>query len=516
MNASARPTLRGVARVAGLTDADAARLPDPVVAGAAQHSSRVRPGEVFLAARGARHDARDYLDAAIASGAVAVVAERPAPNDLPVPVVQVPEVGAVAGAVSAYAFGEPSAALQVVGVTGTNGKTSTVHLTAAALSGAPPGPGVLSGLRLAGPGWSRPSELTTPQAADLQRALAAIRDGGCRQAVVEVSSHALLQGRVDGLHLAVAAFTNLSRDHLDAHGDMDAYFATKARLFEPARAESAVVAVDDAWGRRLAARIEGQGRPVWTTSAAGRAATVAAEHVRVDLSGARFDLRHPGGREQVRLALLGPHQVDNALVAAAAALRLGVDARDVAGRLGTLQRVDGRLVPVDEGQPFRAFVDYMHNPGGQARVLEFLAAHTPGRLIAVVGATAGRDEGKWAQLGAQAARWCRVVVVTDESPYDERPERLRAAVAEGARAVGTAHVEDVAGRDAAFDRAVRLAGPQDTLVVAGRGHDRRIVRAGRRYDFDDEEQLRRRCRAAAGPGADREGGPPPADPSAAR
>lgn len=462
-------------------------VPDVVVRGVAQDSRRVRPGDVFVAIGGSRVAGDRFVDDARRAGAVAVVGERPCGS---LPTLVVPDARAAAGPVADLVHGHPSGALDVVGVTGTNGKTSTVHLLAAVLARAG-GVGAISGLGSWGPGFSGRTALTTPEADELQATLARIRDAGASRAVVEVSSHAVLRRRVDGVAWRVAAFTNLSRDHLDAHGDMDAYFETKATLFDPELSRAAVVAVDDEYGRRLAARRA----DAWTTSTRHPAADVSADRLRVDLTGSRFRLHHPDGAEQVRLHVLGAHQVDNALVAAACALELGVDAAEVAAGLAAVQRVDGRLVPVIEGQPFAAFVDYMHNPAGQDATLGFLAARTPGRLIAVVGATGGRDRGKWHLIGRAAARHGEVVVVTDESPHDDDAAQLRAAVAEGAREVGTAEVVVVPGRPAAFDRAVSIAGPGDTVVVAGRGHDEYLVAGPRRQRFDDEEELRRRCRA---------------------
>lgn len=303
---------------------------------------------------------------------------------------------------------------------------------------------------------------------------------------MEVSSHGLALHRIDGTSFRVGVFTNLARDHLDFHPDMDAYFAAKARLFEPGRCAAAAVGVDDEFGRRLAATVT---VPRVTFSSRTTAADFHASAVHADEGGTSFTLHGAGARKPVRLRLLGVHQVDNALAAIAAIAVRGVDLDSAVAGIESPDTVPGRLEAVDAGQPFLAFVDYMHNPAGQRRLFPYLRSLTRGRVIAVVGATGERDPGKRVPLGATAARFADTVIVTDESPCSDDAQRLREDVARGARSGGDAEVLVVPDRAEAIVAAVTLAAPGDVVVVAGRGHDRVQAYGPRRRVFDDRIAL---------------------------
>ena len=465
-------------------------LPAPPGAGArllglTLDSRAVLPGDLYAALPGARHHGARFARAARAAGAVAALSDRPLDG---LPTLVVPDPRAVLGELAAHLHGHPSAALEVHGVTGTNGKTSTTHLIDAGLRAAGRCTGLLSGVRVRTPGWSRPALRTTPEAPELQEVLASLREQGATSAAVEVSSHGLALHRVDGTRFRAAVFTNLGVDHLDLHGDQESYFAAKAALFEPRRSALAVVNADDAHGRRLAAAVR---TPVVTFSAAGRpGADWRAADVRADAAGTSFRLLGPGTDRRVRLRLLGGHQVDNALGAIALLHATGVDVGDAVRGAEGLTGVPGRLERVDAGQPFLALVDYAHNVAGQRRLLPFLRDLTGGRVVVVLGATGERDPGKRAPLGRTAAQLADVVVVTDESPHGEDPAVLREAVAAGARSAGSAQVHVEADRDRALRLAVSLAAPGDVVVVVGRGHDRLLVAGGRTRTFDDAVQLR--------------------------
>ncbi len=469
--------------------------PGPLVRGATLDSRRVLPCDLYAALPGARQHGARFAAEAAAAGAVAALSDRPLPG---LPTLVVPDPRAVLGELAAHLHARPSAALAVYAVTGTNGKTSTTHLLDAGLRAAGRRTGLLSGVEVRTPGWSRPARRTTPEAPELQEVLASLRAQGATSAAVEVSSHGVALHRVDGTCFRAAVFTNLGSDHLDLHGDVESYFAAKAALFEPRRCALAVVNADDAHGRRLAAQVR---TPVVTFSAAGRpGADWRAEQVRADAAGTSFRLLGPGTDRRVRLRLLGAHQVDNALGAVAVLHATGVDVEAAVRGAEGLGGVPGRLQRVDAGQPFLALVDHVHNVAGQERLLPFLRGLTTGRLVVVLGATGERDPGKREPLGRTAARCADDVVVTDESAHGDDPAVLREAVAAGARAAGVARVHVEPDRDAALRLAVSLAGPGDVVVVCGRGHERELVAGGRSRPFEDAERLRAALGQRAAPG----------------
>lgn len=470
----------------------AARHGDVTVTGVAQDSRRVRPGDLYAALAGQHHHGGRFVAEAAARGAVAVLTDSkgsvgPLVGARPLPTVVVRDPRAVLGPLASWLYDDPSAAMDVYGVTGTNGKTSTAHLLDAGLTATGRSTALLSGVVQRGPRGSRPAARTTPEASELQQALAAAREQGAVAAAVEVSSHGLALRRVDGTCFTAAVFTNLGRDHLDLHGDMESYRAAKAVLFEPERCALAVLGVDDEAGRWLAARARG---PVVTFSATGGDADWRALDVRATARGTAFRAVGPGAELTVALRLLGAHQVDNALGALAALASTGVDPAAAVAGMEALDVVPGRLERVDAGQEFLALVDYVHNPSGQQRLFPYLRSLTSGRVVVVLGATGGRDGGKRAPLGHQAGAFADTVVVTDESPHGDDPTSLRDDVASGARAAGGARVIVEPDRARAFDLAVSLAEPGDVLVVAGRGHDPVQVLRGVAVDFDDRVVLR--------------------------
>ncbi|NIL81157.1 Mur ligase family protein [Rhodococcoides kroppenstedtii] len=446
-------------------------------------SRAVRPGDLYLALPGRVHHGLDFERDAIERGAVAVVSDRVADR---LPTVVVPHPRAVAGPLASWFHGRPSSALEVFGVTGTNGKSSTTHFLHAGLQGAGRTPGLVSGIAISSSdGTAERPIRTTPEATVLHRTLATFVHNGCDSAAVEVSSHAVAEHRVDALDFAVLAFTNLGRDHLDYHGTMENYFAVKASLFDPERTRSAVVGVDDAWGRRLAAECA---LPVTTVSTSDPAADVLATDIDCGDHRTAFRAHTPVGAVDLTLPVLGPHQVSNALVALAVLVSGGHDPGAAAHGISTVHGIPGRLEPVTAGQSFTALVDYMHNPSGQRSTLPYLRSITPGRLVLVIGATGGRDPGKRGDLGAVAGHWADTVIVTDESPGDDRVDVLRDDVLAGARTT-SARVLEVPDRRAAIDRAVAGLTEGDTVVVAGRGSDRWQQFGSRRTFFDDATEL---------------------------
>jgi len=466
--------------------------PAAVTTGISQDSRTVRPGDLYVALAGERAHGARFLAQAASRGAVAALVDGPglalldgAPR---LPTIVAADLRRRLGPLASWIYGDPSRELDLVAVTGTNGKTSTAYLLHAGMTAAGHRAGLLSGVEILGPGWSRPAARTTVEACDLQRTLAELVDAGVTAAPVEVSSHGIAMHRVDGTVFGVAVFTNLGRDHLDMHGDMGTYFATKAKLFEPQWCERAVIGVDDGWGRRLAAQAD---VPVITYSAAGRAADWTARDIQATAAGTSFHVSGPGIDGPVRLRLLGDYQVDNALAALAALTATGSDPVAAVAGLEGLRGIPGRLERVEAGQRFAAFVDYAHNEAGQARVFPFLRSLTRGRLLIVRGATGDRDAGKRTGMGRAAAELADVMIVTDESPHSEQASAIRDVVAAGARSAGHARVYVEPDRGRAFDLAVGLAEPDDVVVVCGRGHEATQIAATGNRSFDDRIELRR-------------------------
>lgn len=456
---------------------------DVVVVDITDDSRSVSAGHAYLAVPGHRHHGLEFEHQAAAAGAVVAISDRPA-SSLPTLVVDDPR--AVSGPLTAWFHGCPSGRLRSFGVTGTNGKTSTSHFLEAGLVAAGETTGLISGVAIRGPGVDLPAVRTTPEAPILQRTLGRLVEGGATACAMEVSSHAIDQGRVDGMRFRTVAFTNLGHDHLDYHHSMEDYYRVKASLFTADRADTAVVCVDDPYGRRLA----GESEPVtWTCSVRDASADIFADAIISDRSGSRFTAHTPFGAVPVRLQVLGPHQVPNALVALTSLLADGIEPAAAAEGISALHRVPGRCEYVDAGQPFTAIVDYMHNEPGQRALLPFLRSLTRGRLILVVGATGDRDRTKRRPLGRTAASFADLVIVTDESPEDENPAALRAEILAGAREAGSAEVVEEPDRDRALVLAVAAAEPGDVVVVAGRGSEKNR-RFGQRTElFDDRARL---------------------------
>jgi UDP-N-acetylmuramoyl-L-alanyl-D-glutamate--2,6-diaminopimelate ligase len=401
-----------------------------------------------------------------------------------------PAPRSVLGAAAALVYGDPSSRLKVIGVTGTSGKTTTTYLVEAGLRAAGRSAGLIGTVGIRVDGVDQPSALTTPEAPALQALLAAMAELHVDTVVMEVSSHALALGRVDGVRFAVGGFTNLSRDHLDFHPSMEDYFDTKARLFDadsPVRADAAVVCVDDDAGRAMAGR---SAHPV-TVSAEGADADWRAVDVRTNADGGQhFVAVDPDGqRHEVDIRLPGRYNVTNCLLALALLRVVGVAPEEAAPGLAGAQ-VPGRLESVDRGQGFVALVDYAHKPGALQAVLENLRRQGGGRLAVVLGAGGDRDPGKRNPMGRIAAEIADLVVVTDDNPRSEDPATIRAAILAGAaEADRAAEVVEIGDRRAAITHAVRWARRGDIVLIAGKGHETGQTANGVTRPFDDREEL---------------------------
>jgi UDP-N-acetylmuramoyl-L-alanyl-D-glutamate--2,6-diaminopimelate ligase len=467
------------------------------ITGLAYDSRTVEPGALFFCVEGQHSDGHDYASQAVHNGAVALVVERTL--GLGVPEVLVRSARSAMGPLAARFNGDPSAGLRVVGVTGTNGKTTTAYLMRALLEATGERCGLLGTVTSVIAGVEREVTRTTPEAIDVQRTLRGMLDGGDRACAMEVSSHALELGRVRGIRFAVAIFTNLTQDHLDFHVDMESYFQAKRRLFvAPDAPRVCVINVDDPYGRRLAAEL-----PRAVTFAIDSDADYRARNVRMDFGGCGFDLHTPQGARPVALPLPGRFNVANALGALAAGHELGADLDTLVLALERGVRVPGRFEPVQEGQDFAVLVDYAHTPDSLENVLRAARELVRGRVVCVFGAGGDRDRGKRPQMGEIAVRLADVVVVTSDNPRSESPEAIVAEIVAGID-MGAVHAVQVeVDRRAAIRRAIALARRDDVVVIAGKGHEQgQELAGGHKVPFDDVTVAREALRAGAGAAAE--------------
>jgi len=449
-------------------------------------SRQVVRGALFFCVPGATADGHDFAEEAVRAGAGALVVERW--RDLDVPQILVPSVRRSMGPMSAAVFGEPARSMTIVGVTGTNGKTTIVHLLDAVFRAAGHRTGAIGTVGAHVAGEEVPIARTTPEAPDLHRLLRRMRDAGVTTVAMEVSSHALDQGRVGGVTFDAAVFTNLSQDHLDHHGSMEAYFAAKASLFTEDRTKQAVLNLDDAWGRRLL------DAPVpVTTFGLDPAADVRAEDVRPSTEGLAFRV---DGRE-VRSPLRGGFNVSNCLAAIASSGLVGVDLDDAIRGLANAGRVSGRMEPVDAGQEFLVVVDYAHTPDSIRTVLAAARPLATGRVIVVFGCGGDRDRAKRFPMGAAATEGADLTVITTDNPRSEDPLDIIAEVERGAAEGGGRYVVEP-DRRTAIRLALSHARPGDVVVVAGKGHESEQELADGSIPFDDRVVVREELEGIGG------------------
>jgi UDP-N-acetylmuramoyl-L-alanyl-D-glutamate--2,6-diaminopimelate ligase len=471
-------------RLVELVDAQTAGAAAGVeITGLAFDNRQVEPGTLFFCVPGFTRDGHDFAPDAMARGAAALIVEREL--DLPLPQVRVPSVRAAMAPVAARFHGDPTAHLRVVGVTGTNGKTTSCFLIRELLEAGGVRTALLGTVKSVIGGEEATLARTTPEALDLQAAFARMRAVGDAACAMEVSSHALELHRADAIHWAVALFTNLTQDHLDFHPTMEAYFAAKRRLFE-ASPGVAVVNVDDAYGRRLA---DALGDGVVRVGIDAADAQVRATELRSTLTGSTFLL------DGMRLStpLPGRFNVLNVLGAIAVARALGLEDATIAAALPHAGRVPGRFEPVDEGQGFAVLVDYAHTPDSLENVLRAARELTRGRVIVAFGAGGDRDRAKRPLMGAIAARLADEVVVTSDNPRSEDPEAIVAEILAG---VERDDVRVEVDRRRAIGDAIALARDGDVVLIAGKGHEQgQELAGGRKLPFDDVTVAREALRA---------------------
>jgi UDP-N-acetylmuramoyl-L-alanyl-D-glutamate--2,6-diaminopimelate ligase len=460
-------------------------LPAVDVTALAFDARAVRPGAAFFCVRGFTADGHRYAPDAVANGAVALVVDHPL--HLEVPEVLVADVRAAMAPAAARLAGDPTAELAMVGITGTNGKTTTSFLTRSLLQAGGRQTGLMGTVTSWVGGVEQPVVRTTPEAIDLQRTFRAMRDGADTACVMEVSSHALSLHRADAIHWDVAAFTNLTQDHLDFHADMEDYFLAKRRLFEVGAEQGAtlITNIDDAYGARLAADFP----QAVTIGIDAPGAALRATDLRPGPASTDFTLDGLA----LRAPLPGRFNVLNSLVAIAAARALGVDDATIAAALPAAGGVPGRFEPVDAGQDFAVIVDYAHKPDALDNVLRTARELAQRDLVVVVGAGGDRDRGKRPMMGAAAATHADRVIITSDNPRSEDPEAIIDAIAQGAHDAGgrAREIERVTDRRAAIERAIAGAGPGDVVVIAGKGHETyQEVAGGVKLPFDDREVAR--------------------------
>jgi UDP-N-acetylmuramoyl-L-alanyl-D-glutamate--2,6-diaminopimelate ligase len=482
--------LRDIAEWLGVTSPDA----DPAVTGITHDSRSVQPGDLFAALPGATDHGAQFAAEAAERGAVAALTDPTGTGPVSqagLPAVVVPDPRAVLGALAARVYGDPASALTVIGVTGTHGKTTT---TALMESGAEAAGGTAARIGTNGTfirGRAVSSRLTTPEAPELHALYAVMRESGVSVCAMEVSSHALVMGRVDGVVFDLAVFTNLGRDHLDFHADVEDYFAAKASLFTRARARRALVNVDDPYGRRLIERTELETR---TFSPDGAPADWRAVEIDSSDQGSTFTVVDPDGDgHPARVQLSGDFNVANALAAVAALAESGLPLDQAIGGVGDRSGVDGRMERVPTSTGILVVVDYAHKPDAVTAALTAMRRLCTGTLTVVLGAGGDRDQGKRQLMGEVAARLADRLIVTDDNPRTEDPADIRAALLAGAGTVapaGRASIRELGDRRSAIALAIAESGPGDCVIVAGKGHEQGQEIAGVVHPFDDRATAR--------------------------
>jgi UDP-N-acetylmuramoyl-L-alanyl-D-glutamate--2,6-diaminopimelate ligase len=455
----------------------------------AYDSRSAAPGTLFFCVPGLRSDGHDHAAAAVANGASALVVERPL--GLAVPELQVDSVRESMAPLAARFYGDPSAELRVVGVTGTNGKTTSSFLIRELLQATGDPCALLGTVKSVIGGIDGEVIHTTPEAIDVQASFAAMLAAGDRACAMEVSSHALELHRTDAIHFAAALFTNLTQDHLDFHPNMDAYFAAKRRLFESSPAV-AVVNVDDRYGRRIKADF-----PDAVTFAIDADADYRASNLRFGIADAHFSAHTPDGTREITTALPGAFNVANALGALAVAHRLGTPLDTIVTALATATPAPGRFQALDEDQPFAVLVDYAHTPDSLENVLRAARALTDGQIICVFGCGGDRDRGKRPLMGQISSNLADVTLVTSDNPRSEPPQAIIDEILTGAQASAGHEVHAVLDRQAAIAQALSLAREGDVVVIAGKGHEQgQEFEDGRKVPFDDAAIARALLRGA--------------------
>ncbi len=460
---------------------------DVDVSALAYDSRRVVPSTLFAAIPGAKSDGHDFIGKALASGATAILCEREVDTGSATRIIAKDSRRALALAAKSF-FGAPTEHMTMVGVTGTNGKTTTSYLIAAVLEAAGMPTGVIGTLGVKLGDTTIDTGLTTPESLELQQAFASMRGQGARAVSMEVSSHALAQGRVEGIRYDVGVFTNLTHDHLDFHGTIEAYFEAKASLFRAHLKPDgrAVINVDDPYGAELAEELRKAGRAVITVSAFGRAADLSAADIVLALTGTSFTIQRDGKPVRIDSPLVGRFNVENLLVTLGVARALNIPDATTLDAIRNRGVVPGRLERVGSGESPVVLVDYAHTPDALVKALSTVRELTPGKLICVFGCGGDRDSKKRAPMGEAAAKGADFSIITNDNPRTEDPNHIAAQVEEGMKAANGAYLIEL-DRAAAIELAVGRAANDDAVLIAGKGHESYQIVGSEKRHFDDRE-----------------------------
>ncbi len=477
--------------IAEMGEADADGLIDRDISGIAYDSRRVTPGMIFVAIAGRNVDGHEYISRAINQGAAAVICENETVPNSRADIIRVPDTRVALARTAAAFYAHPSDQLEVVGVTGTNGKTTVSFMTKHILERAGRPAGLLGTVRYEIGERTIPAQRTTPEALEIQQMMRQMLRSGCSACVMEASSHGLEQNRVDQVEFNVGVFTNLTAEHLDFHGSLESYYAAKRRLFESLRtgkkAGVGVVNVDDPRGVRLVREMEGLSFVTY-----GRAANADLRLNRVSVSadGTEFEFEARGVAHVCRLPMIGRYNADNALAAIGAAMALGAPVAEAASALATLSVVPGRLEPVEAGQEFKVYVDYAHTDDALTKALETVREVTAGRVLLLFGCGGDRDAGKRRRMGEVAARMSDLTVITSDNPRSEDPSRIAGEILDGFTAVRTEGVSVELDRARAIEEIIWTARPGDAVVIAGKGHETYQEFENTVVPFDDRVHAR--------------------------
>lgn len=457
---------------------------DVVLSDVTHDSRSAGEGTMFVAIDGMTVDGHLYIGSAVEAGSPAIVAERRAVERVPMMLVE--DSRMAMAHVAAAVHGHPARSMTMVGVTGTNGKTTIGAMCEAALRSSGRSSGIIGTLGARIDGEPIPLRRTTPESSDLQRLLATMRDRSVETVVMEVSSHALELHRADAITFDVAGFTNLSQDHLDFHGDMETYYLAKARLFKPDRAKHAVLNIGDEAGARLSAEV---GIPT-TTVGVDVVADISATIVEQTGNSTVFTLSGEHGTLDISMPLAGSFNVANAAVAFGICLTIGLSPESIAHGLMSIGTIAGRMQSIDPDSDIVVIVDYAHTPAAVGTVVEAASVMTEGAVISVVGAGGDRDQEKRPLMGAAAARHSSVTIITTDNPRSEDPAAIVDAVAAGAEAQRRGRVERIVDRAEAIQKAIHMASPGDVVLILGRGHEPAQEVRGEYLPFSDVDVAR--------------------------
>ncbi|MBF0423187.1 MAG: UDP-N-acetylmuramoyl-L-alanyl-D-glutamate--2,6-diaminopimelate ligase [Magnetococcales bacterium] len=481
---------------------------DREISGMTSDSRQIRPGYLFAALPGWRTRGTLFVEDALRRQAVAILdqGESRLPSTL-AHLVHPDPARALSRLASAF-HGHPSRAMTMAAITGTNGKTTVAAMTESILTCAGVATGVIGTTGVRAPGLADDTGMTTPNAETLHAILARMVASGCRATIMEVSSHALQQQRTEAISWRSAVFTNLSQDHLDYHGDMEAYFAAKARLFLERPPRHAIINLDDPYGQRLAELADEYSDVLgYTLKPPPAPGHYRAKHIRTRWDASDFVLATPQGTQEIHLPVCGLFNVANAVASAALAGRLGANLESVRRGLGQFTPQPGRMEPVNMGQPFSVFVDYAHTPDAMKNLLETVRGMVgEGRIILVFGCGGNRDAGKRFVMGEIAGQLAHRVVVTDDNPRYESPEEIRTAILRGVVRGGNKG-EEIADRAQAIGHALALASPKDCVLLVGKGHETVQIGPQESVPFDDRQWARHHLKELGFSGPDREARP---------